>query len=82
MQDSPLSHGRYEAALEICRAVPFCLDFERHGCGGAYVINHRLEVVLWSFEDSAPAGWAEDVLKGIEEAWGIGGARGKGMVGS
>lgn len=59
---------RREAALEVCRAVPYHLVFEKHGCGGAFLLMQRLTIVLLLFgRESEEGRWVEGVLEMIGE---------------
>lgn len=67
---------RWDAADNICRAVPYDLMFEKHGCGGAYLLLFPLLTVLrlWG-ADSYEGKWIRQVLAGIRNKWGLEGER-------
>lgn len=67
---------RWDAASNICRAVPYDLMFEKHGCGGAYLLLFPLLTNLRLFGSSSPEGrWIKQVLDGIRNKWGLEGER-------
>lgn len=67
---------RWDAAYDICRAVPYDLMFEKHGCGGAYLLLFPLLTNLRLFGADSPEGrWIKQVLKGIQDKWGLEGER-------
>ena len=71
---------RWDAATDICRAVPYDLMFEKHGCGGAYLLLFPLLTNLRLFGADSPEGrWIRQVLAGIRNKWGLEG-EGKYMV--
>ena len=69
---------RRQAALDICRAVPYHLLFEKHGCGGAYLLMFPLMIAQqhftppWTGTPTSEAHWIQAVLKHIADAWGLG----------
>ena len=73
---SDLLGQRWEAAYDICRAVPYDLKFEEHGCGGAYLLLFPLLTNLRLFgADSEEGKWIKQVLEGIRVKWGLEGER-------
>lgn len=67
---------RWEAAYDICRAVPYDLMFEQHGCGGAYLLLFPLLTNLRLFGAASEEGkWIKQVLEGIRVKWGLEGER-------
>ncbi|KAL9066076.1 MAG: hypothetical protein Q9161_007801 [Pseudevernia consocians] len=73
---SDLLGQRWEAATNICRAVPYDLMFEKHGCGGAYLLLFPLLTNLRLFGADSPEGrWIRQVLEGIRNKWGLEGER-------
>ena len=69
-----LSH-RYDAAYDICRAVPYDL-FEKHGGGGAYLLMFPLLTNLRLFGERSDEGrWIKHVLLSIANKWGLEGER-------
>ena len=73
---SDLLGQRWEAAYDICRAVPYDLRFEEHGCGGAYLLLFPLLTNLRLFgADSEEGKWIKQVLEGIRVKWGLEGER-------
>ena len=73
---SDLLGQRWEAANNICRAVPYDLEFEKHGCGGAYLLLFPLLTNLRLFGADSPEGrWIKQVLEGIRNKWGLEGER-------
>ena len=67
---------RWDAANNICRAVPYDLMFEKHGCGGAYLLLFPLLTNLRLFgADSVEGKWIRQVLAGIRNKWGLEGER-------
>ena len=67
---------RWDAANNICRAVPYDLMFEKHGCGGAYLLLFPLLTNLRLFgADSSEGKWIRQVLAGIRNKWGLEGER-------
>lgn len=67
---------RWDAANDICRAVPYDLMFEKHGCGGAYLLLFPLLTNLRLFSADSPEGqWIRHVLAGIRNKWGLEGER-------
>lgn len=67
---------RWDAANNICRAVPYDLMFEKHGCGGAYLLLFPLLTNLRLFGADSPEGkWIRQVLEGIRNKWGLEGER-------
>ena len=67
---------RWEAAYDICRAVPYDLRFEEHGCGGAYLLLFPLLTNLRLFgADSEEGKWIKQVLERIRVKWGLEGER-------
>ena len=73
-----LTRQRCEAALEICRAVPYHLWFEKHGSAGAYLMMWPLMSALqlftppWTELPTPEARWIKGVLRHIAERWGLG----------
>ncbi len=73
---SDLLGQRWDAATDICRAVPYDLMFEKHGCGGAYLLLFPLLTNLRLFGAESPEGrWIRQVLEGIRNKWGLEGER-------
>lgn len=73
---SDLLGQRWDAANNICRAVPYDLMFEKHGCGGAYLLLFPLLTNLRLFGADSPEGrWIKQVLTGIRNKWGLEGDR-------
>ena len=73
---SDLLGQRWEAAYDICRAVPYDLLFEKHGCGGAYLLLFPLLTNLRLFGAGSEEGkWIKQVLEGIRVKWGLEGER-------
>ena len=73
---SDLLDQRWQAAYDICRAVPYDLMFEKHGCGGAYLLLFPLLTNLRLFgADSEEGKWIKQVLEGIRAKWGLEGER-------
>lgn len=73
---SDLLGQRWDAAYDICRAVPYDLMFEKHGCGGAYLLLFPLLTNLRLFGADSPEGkWIKQVLAGIRNKWGLEGER-------
>ena len=73
---SDLLSQRWDAASDICRAVPYDLMFEMHGCGGAYLLLFPLLTNLRLFGAESPEGrWIRQVLEGIRNKWGLEGER-------
>lgn len=67
---------RWDAANNICRAVPYDLMFEKHGCSGAYLLLFPLLTNLRLFGAESPEGkWIRQVLAGIRNKWGLEGER-------
>ena len=63
---------RYEAAYNICRAVPYDLSSEKHGGGGAYLLLFPLLTTLRLFGAGSPEGkWIKHVLGSIANKWGL-----------
>ena len=61
---SDLLGQRWDAATNICRAVPYDLMFEKHGCGGAYTLSFPLLTCLRLFGANSPEGkWIKRVLE-------------------
>ena len=72
---SDLLGQRWEAAYNICRAVPYDL-FEKHGGGGAYLILFPLLTTLRLFGEGSDEGkWIKHVLGSIANKWGLEGER-------
>ena len=66
---------RFDAAYNICRAVPYDL-FEKHGGGGAYLLLFPLVTNLRLFGEGSDEGkWIKHVLGLIEKRWGLEGNR-------
>ena len=66
---------RWDAAYNICRAVPYDL-FEKHGGGGAYLILFPLLTTLRLFGEGSDEGkWIKHVLGSIANKWGLEGER-------
>ncbi len=64
---SDLLGQRWDAATDICRAVPYDLMFEKHGCGGAYLLWFPLLTCLRVFGANSPEGkWIKRVLRVME----------------
>lgn len=73
---SDLLGQRWQAAYDICRAVPYDLKFEEHGCGGAYLLLFPLLTNLRLFgADSEEGKWIKQVLERIRVKWGLEGER-------
>ena len=72
---SNLLSQRFEAAYDICRAVPYDL-FEKHGGGGAYLLLFPLATNLRLFGEGSDEGkWIKHVLGSIAKRWGMEGER-------
>ena len=72
---SDLLSTRFDAAYNICRAVPYDL-FEKHGGGGAYLLLFPLVTNLRLFGEGSDEGkWIKHVLGLIEKRWGLEGNR-------
>ena len=72
---SDLLGQRWEAAYNICRAVPYDL-FEKHGGSGAYLILFPLLTTLRLFGAGSDEGkWIKHVLVSIANKWGLEGER-------
>lgn len=72
---SDLLSQRYEAAYNVCRAVPYDL-FEKHGGGGAYLLMFPLLTNLRLFGERSDEGkWIKHVLGSIANKWGLEGER-------
>lgn len=73
-----LALKRRETAIEICRAVPYHLWFEKHGSAGAYLLMWPLISALqlfippWTEMPAPEAQWIKGVLRHIAERWGLG----------
>ena len=73
-----LALKRRETAIEICRAVPYHLWFEKHGSAGAYLLMWPLISALelfippWTETPAPEAQWIKGVLRHIAERWGLG----------
>ncbi len=68
---SDLLTQRWEAAYNICRAVPYDL-FEKHGGGGAYLLLFPLLTNLRLFGEGSDEGkWIKQVLGSIANKWGL-----------
>lgn len=66
---------RWEAAYNICRAVPYDL-FEKHGGGGAYLLLFPLLTNLRLFGEGSEEGkWIKQVLGSIANKWGMEGEK-------
>ena len=66
---------RWDAAYNICRAVPYDL-YEKHGGGGAYLILFPLLTNLRLFGEGSDEGkWIKHVLGLIAKRWGLEGER-------
>ena len=66
---------RWEAAYDVCRAVPYDL-FEKHGGGGAYLVLFPLLTNLRLFGEGSDEGkWIKHVLGLIARKWGLEGER-------
>ena len=66
---------RWDAAYDICRAVPYDL-FEKHGGGGAYLLLFPLLTTLRLFGERSEEGkWIKQVLGSIAKKWGLEGER-------
>ena len=66
---------RWDAAYNICRAVPYDL-FEKHGGGGAYLVMFPLLTNLRLFGEGGEEGkWIKHVLGLIAKRWGLEGER-------
>ena len=69
---------RCQAAVNICRAVPYHLLFEKHGCGGAYLMMFPLMIAQqhftppWTEMPTQEAQWIKGVLRHIADRWGLG----------
>ena len=62
---------RWDAAYNICRAVPYDL-FEKHGGGGAYLLLFPLLTTLRLFGEGGEEGkWIKQVLESIANKWGM-----------
>ena len=67
---------RWEAAYNICRAVPYDLSSEKHGGGGAYLLLFPLLTTLRLFGEGSDEGkWIKHVLGSIANKWGLEGER-------
>ncbi|KAL8822845.1 MAG: hypothetical protein Q9191_006427 [Dirinaria sp. TL-2023a] len=63
---------RRQAAINVCRAVPYHLLFEVNGFSGAYLLMFPLNVVLRQFQPgSGEANWIRRVLDRIRDKWGF-----------
>ena len=63
---------RRQAAITICRAVPYHLSFEASGFSGAYLLMFPLHVTLRLFPPgSEEADWIRRVLERIRDKWGF-----------
>ena len=72
---SDLLSTRWDAAYNICRAVPYDL-FEKHGGGGAYLVLFPLLTNLRLFGEGSDEGrWIKHVLGLIAKRWGLEGER-------
>ena len=72
---SDLLEQRWEAAYNICRAVPYDL-FEKHGGGGAYLLLFPLLTTLRLFGEGSDEGkWIKQVLESIANKWGLEGKK-------
>ncbi|CAD6575614.1 MAG: hypothetical protein ASARMPREDX12_007393 [Alectoria sarmentosa] len=72
---SELLGQRWEAAYNICRAVPYDL-FEKHGGSGAYLLLFPLLTNLRLFGEASDEGkWIKQVLESIANKWGLEGER-------
>lgn len=72
---SELLGQRWEAAYNICRAVPYDL-FEKHGGSGAYLLLFPLLTNLRLFGEGSEEGqWIKQVLGSIANKWGLEGER-------
>lgn len=70
-----LLETRWDAAYNICRAVPYDL-FEKHGGGGAYLVLFPLLTNLRLFGEVSDEGkWIKHVLGLIAKRWGLEGER-------
>ena len=73
-----LALQRCQAAVDICRAVPYHLLFEKHGCGGAYLLMFPLIIAQqhftppWTEMPTSEALWIKGVLRHIADGWGLG----------
>ena len=73
-----LALQRCQAAVDICRAVPYHLLFEKHGCGGAYLLMFPLMIAQqhftppWTEMPTSEAQWIKGVLRHIADGWGLG----------
>lgn len=73
---STLLGERFEAAYNICRAVPYDLDVQKHGGGGAYLLLFPLLTNLRLFGEGSDEGkWIKQVLGSIANKWGLEGER-------
>ena len=74
---STLLGERWEAAYNICRAVPYDLDSSaKHGGGGAYLLLFPLLTNLRLFGEGSEEGkWIKQVLGSIANKWGLEGER-------
>ena len=72
---SSLLSQRYDAAYDVCRAVPYDM-FEKHGGGGAYLLLFPLLTNLRLFGEGSDEGkWIKRVLGIIARKWGLEGER-------
>ena len=66
---------RFNAAYDICRAVPYDM-FDKHGGGGPYLLLFPLLTSLRLFGEGSDEGkWIKHVLASIAERWGLEGER-------
>lgn len=63
---------RRQAAINVCRAVPYHLLFEANGFSGAYLLMFPLNVMLRLFQSgSDEASWIRLILGRIRDKWGF-----------
>ena len=69
---SQISDQLITAATEICRAVPYHLQFDAHAYSGAYVLCFPLNILLGINGVKSEEGlWIAGVLGEIAANWGI-----------
>ena len=69
---SDLLGQRWDAASNLCRAVPYELMCEKHGCVGAYLLYFPLLTALKHFGPNSPEGnWIKQMLTEFRKKWGL-----------
>ena len=69
---SNLLGQRWNAAENICRAVPYELMFEKHSCVDAYLLLFSLLTALRLFTSNSPEGsWIKQMLTEFRNRWGL-----------